>query len=203
MNTTTPYLNQENLTTITESIKFIVSIISPLIAGYIGVSYGLKQIKLQKRMDLIENQLNKFYSPILGLHKEIRAHGDLRVKINTLGNQAWQEKCKDFHDGNTAPDITPYTEEIQYNNKKLKETFIPQYNEMLRIFRENYWLAEPETRVFYTTLVEFVEVWNRNDAGGLPPDVALKINHSEENLKPFYDELESRTDKLRKELLKI
>lgn len=198
MNTTTEYLNQGNLLTITETIKFLVSVLAPLIAGYIGVRYGLKQIKMQKRIDLIENQLNKFYSPILGLHKEIRAKSELRLKIKTLGDEAWAEACKIG-----SPDITPYSKEIEYNNKQLTEVFIPQYNKMLEIFRENFWLAEPETKQFYPKLVEYIEIWNRNFNDGLPPEVARKINHTEEWINPFYDELQLRTDKLRKELLKI
>ncbi len=202
MNTTTPYLNRENLITITETIKFIASILAPLVAGYIGIKYGQKQMRMQKRMDIIEKQLNEFYSPILCLRTHIRANGDLRVKIKTLGDDAWQEACKDFREGSNKPDITPYTKEIEYNNKKLKEIFIPQYNEMLKIFREKYWLAEPETRKFYPQLLEYVEIWNRNFNDGLPPQVAMKIDHTENNIKPFYDELEIRINNLRNELLK-
>jgi predicted Rdx family selenoprotein len=203
MSTSTAWFATENINIITELIKFVVSVLAPLLAGYFGVRYGLKQIKMQKRMDLIENQLNKFYSPLLGLHKEIRAKSELRVKIQKLGDEAWQESSKDARASRSSPDMTPYSKEIEYNNKQLKEIFIPQYNEMLEIFRENFWLAEPETREFYPKLVEFVEIWNRNSNDGLPPDVALKINHTEEELKPFYDELVLRTDMLRQELLKI
>jgi len=203
MNTTTTYLITENISFITETIKFLAGVLAPLLAGYIGVRYGLKQIKVQKRIDLIENQLNNFYSPLLGLSKEIRAKSELRLKIKQLGDKAWAEKCEQFRMGPNQPDITPYTNEIEYNNEQLRIDFLPKYNKMLDIFRNNYWLSELETRDFYPQLVEFVEIWNRNFNKGLPPDVAKKINHSEEKLKIFYDELELRTNKLRKELLKI
>lgn len=203
MNTTTAYLSQGNLTTITETIKFLVSVLAPLVTGYIGIRYGLKQIRVQKRVDLIENQLNKFYSPILGLRKEIRAKSELRLKIRIIGDEAWKEECEATGASGVSPNIMPYEKEIGYNNTQLKEEFIPSYNKMLQIFRENYWLAEPETREFYTKLVEYVEIWNRNFNNGLPPKVAKKIGHTEESLRPFYEELERRTDVLRKELLRI
>jgi hypothetical protein len=190
--------NQESTLTIIEAVKFLVSVLAPVLAGYIGVKYGLKQIKMQKRMEFIENQLNKFYSPILGLRKEIRAKSELRVKIESLGDEAWKEACKNGQ----APDITPYTKSIDYNNRQLREQFIPAYNKMLEVFKENYWLVEGETRKFYPQLVEYVEIWNRNFADGLPPDVAARIKHTEGNLENFYNELEIRTDKLRQELLK-
>lgn len=199
MTTTTTHLITENVSAITETIKFLAGVLSPLLAGYIGVRYGLKQIKVQKRIDLIENQLNKFYSPLLGLRKEIHAKSELRLKIKQLGDEAWTEACKN----SGTPNITPYEKEIEYNNKQLRTEFMPQYNKMLDVFRDNYWLSEPETREFYPRLVEFVEIWNRSFSDGLPPDVARRIKHSEEKIKLFYDELELRTDKLRDELLKI
>lgn len=203
MSTSTPLIGQENITLTTETIKFVVSVLAPVVAGYIGVRYGLKQIRIQKRIDLIESQLNKFYSPVLGLRKEIRAKSELRLKIETIGDEAWQEACKDGRASGESPDITPYTKEIEYNNEQLKKEFIPAYNRMLQIFKENYWLVEPETREFYPQLVEYVELWNRNFNDGLPPAVAMKINHTEENIKPFYDELEIRMGKLKHELLKV
>lgn len=198
MNTTTVWHNTENVKIMTEFIKFLASVLAPLLAGYIGVAYGLKQIKIQKRIDLIEKQLNKFYSPLLGLHKEIRAKSELRLKIKVAGNEAWKSKCE----SGGYPDTTSVDKEIEYDNKQLMEDFIPRYNKMLEIFRDNYWLAEPETRKFYQELLEFVEIWNRHFGGGLPLYVAIKIEHSEEKLKLFYDEIELRTNILRQELLK-
>jgi len=199
MNTSTPWVTLESVKVITETIKFLASVLAPLLAGYFGIKYGLKQIKIQKRIDLIETQLNKFYSPLLGLHKEISTKSKLRLKIEQIGNETWIEECK----SGKSPDSLLIDKEIDYNNNQLRNDFIPQYNKMLEIFRESYWLAEPETREFYPQLVEFVEIWNRHFGGGFPSLVAHKIKHTEEDLKPFYLELEKRTDLLRKELLKI
>ena len=181
-----------------EFIKFLVSVISPLIAGYIGVRYGLKKIKIQKELDFIEKQLQKFYSPLLGIHKEIKAKSELRLKIEKASHEVWQEKNK----RGGSPDITPVKDEINYNNQQLKNEFMPQYNQMLSIFKENYWLAEPETKNFYFDLVEFVEVWNRSLKDEVQPEVIEKIGHTEKNLHPFYKELETRTGILRNKKIK-
>jgi len=181
-----------------ELIKFIISIISPPIAGYFGLKFGLKQIKIRKKLDFIEKQLNSFYSPLLGIHKEIRAKSELRVKIEKAGHEVWQEKCS----AEKNPDITPVKDEIKYNNEQLKNEFIPQYNDMLKVFKDYYWLAEPETKKYYFELVEFVEIWNRDQNNGIQPEIIEKIGHSEKKLQPFYQELEERTDILRKKLSK-
>jgi hypothetical protein len=76
------------------------------------------------------------------------------------------------------------------------------YREMLTIFKDNYWLAEPETKKFYNELVEYVEGWNRWKAKGVTAETMKEVGHSEENLKPFYEELDKRIDILRNELSK-
>lgn len=179
-----------------ELIKFVISIITPLIAGYIGIRYGLKQIRVQRRLDFVEKQLKEFYSPLLGMHKEIRAKSELRLKVEQVGYEVSKQQISK----GLTPDIKPTDGEIQYNNQQLEKEFLPLYNKMLIIFRENYWLAEQETKEFYSRLVEYVEVWNRWFNQGIWSEVARKIEHTEEKLKPFYRELEIRTDILRKEL---
>jgi len=171
-------------------IKFIVPPITTLLAGYFGVKYGLKQIKIQKELDFTEKQLERFYSPLLGMHKYIRAKSELRLKVEQMSGEDWKEKCQ----AGLQPDIKPHEKEIAYNNKQLREEFIPLYRKMLDIFRENYYLSEQETRKFYPDIVEYVEIWNRYFDEGLPGDVGLKIGHTEEKLKPFYEELEKRTN---------
>ncbi len=181
-----------------DTIKFIVPPLATLLAGYIGVRYGLKQVKAEKRLEFIEKQLEEFYSPLLGRGKYIRAKGELRVKVETVSGRQWKE--------NAAKGIRQSVEsvngEIEYNNRQLDEEFLPMYRDMLTIFKDNYWLAEPETREFYHELVEYVEGWNRWKANGVTAETISEIGHTEKKLKPFYDELEKRTDILRSELSK-
>ncbi|OHA17799.1 MAG: hypothetical protein A2664_04310 [Candidatus Taylorbacteria bacterium RIFCSPHIGHO2_01_FULL_46_22b] len=179
-----------------DTIKFIIPPLATLLAGYIGVRYGFKQIKIEKRLEFIEKQLKEFYSPILGRRKYIRAKSEFRLKVETISGRQWKENAQK----GIQQSAESVSGEIEYNNKQLEEEFLPLYREMLTIFRDNYWLAEPETRQFYNELVEYVEGWNRWKAKGVTAETMQEIGHSEEKLKPLYDELEKRVDILRFEL---
>jgi len=145
---------------IVETIKFIVPILAPVLAGYIGIRYGLKQIREQKRLDFIEKQLNQFYSPLLGIHNEIQAKKEVMNKINKIGNKIWEDKCRTQEHNKKLKLVD---KEIKYNKKQIAKELFPQYNQMLLIFKENYCFAEPETKKHYYELVEFVEIWNRSE----------------------------------------
>ena len=179
-----------------DTIKFIIPPLATLLAGYIGVRYGLKKIKIEKRLEFIEKQLKEFYSPILGRRKYIRAKSEFRLKVERISGRQWKENAQK----GIQQSAESVSGEIEYNNKQLEEEFLPLYREMLTIFRDNYWLAEPETRQFYNELVEYVEGWNRWKAKGVTAETMQEIGHSEEKLKPLYDELEKRVDILRFEL---
>lgn len=68
---------------------------------------------------------------------------------------------------------------------------------MTTMFRDNLWLAEPETKEHYKPLMEFLDVWNRAMSGSLPHEVIQRLGHSEENLHPFYKNLQDTHDRLR------
>jgi len=192
-----------------EQILSIIDLLKPawapictLLAGYIGVKYGLKQVMIRKKLDFVELQLREFYSPLLGCHKEIRAKSELRLKISNAASEAWKEKCEK----NSEPSINhekkfePYKKLIEYNNEQLRNDLLPLYHNMLMIFRKNYWLAEPQTRKWYSELCDFVEIWDRWISESIPKEVIEKLDHSEERLKPFYQELENQNYILRNKL---
>jgi len=183
---------------ILNTIKFIIPPLATLLAGYIGVRYGLKQVKEEKRLEFIEKQLKEFYSPLLGRRKLIRAKSEFRLKIETISGRQWKENAQKGIEQSTES----VDKEIEYNNNQLNSEFLPMYREMLTIFKDNYWLAEPETKNFYNELVEYVEGWNRWKAKGVTAETMKEVGHSEEKLKPFYEELDKRTDILRDELSK-
>jgi hypothetical protein len=89
---------------------------------------------------------------------------------------------------------------VQDENQTFREVLMPRYRQMLDIFSDKMWLAEPETREFYQQLVEFVDVWDKILADKLPRSVAVAINHTEAKLKPFYAHLEEVHDRLRREI---
>ncbi len=185
-------------------VKWTLAPICTLLAGYIGVRYGLKQIRVQKRVDFIQRQLREFYSPLLAYQKEIRANSELRLRISKAANEAWEEVCE----RNPKPFINhdkkfePYNKIIEYDNKQLKNELLPLYRKMLSTFRDNYWLAESETGKWYSELYDFIELWERWISNNIPGDVIKKLNHSEKKLKQFYQELEDRSVVLRNKLSK-
>jgi adenylate cyclase len=69
---------------------------------------------------------------LLGLHKEIRAHSDLRVKI-----QVGIDRLR--LDGLDARDA--WRKQVQDENETLKNVLMPCYREMVKTFREKLWLA--------------------------------------------------------------
>lgn len=183
-------------------LKWIVGPICTLLAGYIGVTYGLKQLRSQKKLDFIERQLKEFYSPLLGCQKELRSKSEIRLKISDAADKAWREKCEKKPFLNHEKEFEPYEKIIEYDNKQLRDELLPLYHKMLIIFRDNYWLAEPETRKWYSELCEFVEIWDRCISDNIPNEVIEKLNHKEGKLKPFYQDLEKQIDVLRNKLLK-
>jgi hypothetical protein len=89
---------------------------------------------------------------------------------------------------------------IEANNEQLRGDLVPKYNEMLRIFRDKMALAEPSTLAHFGRFFEFVEMWNRSIAGTLPGAVVEAVGHSEDELQPFYRDLEEHAAQLRGEL---
>ncbi len=177
--------------------KDIIAIIAPVIAGYLGIKFGIKQFREQKKINLIEEQLNKFYSPMLGIREEIRGISELRAEIQNISGQVWKEKT----DAERMRDHEYINKEINYDNNKWREELFPLYKRMLDIFRENYWLAEQETQEHYKLFLKFVELHNRWLKDGIDPGAVKKLDYSESKLDFFYKELENRTDILKKKLL--
>ena len=99
------------------------------------------------------------------------------------------------------PHLTPLLKSIRDENQTFRELLMPRYREMVDVFRKKMWLAEPETRRHFVELVEFVDVWDKVLNDQLPPAIAPRIGHTEQNLKPFYSHLESTHDRLRAQLI--
>jgi hypothetical protein len=155
-----------------------------------------------RQIRFIERQLEEFYSPMMGCLRKIQAKSLLRLEIDKVSDIAWKEICKrhpkPFLDHEKYFD--PFMKAIRYNNKELREEIIPLYDEMLSIFTEKYWLANPSTRKWFSELSAFVDLWHRWLDESIPADVVREIGHNEDQLKPFYEDLESYIDVLQKRL---
>ncbi|MFZ0478434.1 MAG: hypothetical protein WAL71_04740 [Terriglobales bacterium] len=193
-------------------LRWLFSVAVPAVAGFVGVIVGAwlsaRREKSQRRYLFRERQLQDFYSPLLGLRTEILARSELRVKVRALADSEWRRLVNEAHQS-PDPEATlklerhrwPLFEKVAiYDEKKLPEELIPTYRKMLSIFRDNLWLAEPETRPFLKTLLEFVDIWERWLGGNLVPEILSKLDHSESKLHPFYDHLELKHDELRMRL---
>ncbi len=179
-------------------------IIGSLIANW----FTKRREQSQRRHDFIEKHLKKFYSPLLGLRSEIKMLSELRLKISNISGKAWPEGVAEARErggidavGNfSATEGPEFKKQVEYNNQQLTEKLLPAYRKMVEVFRDNLWLADEETKVYYGELVEFIEIWNRSLAKSLPREVLQRIGHSEEKLFPFYEHLQDKHDELRGKL---
>ena len=189
-------------------IRWAVSIAVPAIAGLLGVGVGAwlmgRREKHQRRLAFVEKQLKDFYSPMLGLRNEISMRSNLRVRIHDIADTVWRELCAQAREvslealGELSKTRGPeFTSLIEYDNSQLRKELIPAYQQMAKLFRDNYWLAHPETRAHYQELIEFVELWERWLAKSIPAEVIQRLEHTEDRLKPFYAHLEKKYDLLR------
>jgi hypothetical protein len=130
----------------------------------------------------------------------------LREKVRAAAHAEWQRLCQDARDTADPPENLrklstekgPELERVfDYDNQQLVEDLVPSYRRMLTVFRDNLWLAEPETRSNLGKLIEFVELWERWLAKAVTAEVVRRLGHSEESLHPFYEHLEKKHDELR------
>jgi hypothetical protein len=188
----------------------LISLVGALgVGGWLG---ALISSWLTNRRDAAERtaqfrkqQLGEFYGPLLSLHKEILARSELRVKIQEATDRLHIEDML-----NAGPDgveaasdthVPGILQTIRDENTTLREVLMPRYREMISVFREKMWLADPQTRAYFPALVEFVDVWDKILTDRLPASVAPAIGHSEGNLKPFYEHLERMHDRIRSEIV--
>jgi hypothetical protein len=106
---------------------------------------------------VIREQLDRFYSPLLGIRERLRANGETRLKVSAAAEAAWRNLCSrvEGSDPVSRADAFLKLEKerfpgfekiIEYNNRQLAEEVVPLYRRMVEIFTGNMWLAEPSTR---------------------------------------------------------
>ena len=182
----------------------------PAAAGLVGVVIGglitTYSQKIERRQRLAREKLDKFYSPLLGMRSHIKTKSIVREKIRDAARKEWNQLFVGFENDPEAkkrisethgPKFDKITE---YDKKQFESELLPLYRDMLAYFTSNISLAEDSTLKHYEELVEFVEMWNRELAGALPPEVVLAVGHDEKKLYPFYDDLAVQTGVLRNEL---
>ena len=160
------------------------------------------QERQTRRLDFVERQLREFYSPMLGCLRKIHANKELRLALSKASDPAWRKIVAQH----PAPFVDhekyfePFKRSIMYNNKDFREEIIPLYDQMVSMFTQNFWLAESTTRKWYSELYGFVDLWHRWLDESIPAEVIEEMDHTEERLETFYQDLEHQLEGLRKEL---
>jgi hypothetical protein len=190
-------------------LSVILSIIAALgVGGWIGSVINnwmtTRREMAARAVQFRKQQLEQFYGPLLAMHKEIRARSELRVKLQQAVDTQHVEDLLLAGPGKTEEASDAYLPAIATNIRDESETFrnvlMPRYREMIDVFRDKMWLAEPETREYFKGLIEFVDVWDKMLADKLPRSVAPAIGHTEQKLFPFYRHLEKMHDQIRSEI---
>lgn len=174
-----------------------------MVGALIVYYFGIRQISIKRHADFVERQLQEFYAPMAGWRKRIRVKSELRLRISGAANEAWLEICASnreavMHDHDER--FKPFRRIIEYDNDQFVRELMPLYRQMLDLFTDNYWLAARDTRGFYHEYLEFVEIWERILGAAIPVEVIKKLGHNEENLKTFYDHIESKLQQLQEEV---
>lgn len=183
----------------------LLQFFSALVGGLVVYVFGIRKSFIELRNAFIQKQMSEFYSPIAGYRKRIKAKSEVRKKVSTAANEAWKELCAPYAEAeqpmfNHEELYAPYGKIIKYDNQQLREELMPLYRKILDLFTDKYWLADNDTRTYYQDFLEFVEIWERYLAEALPGDVIQKLEHTEENVLPFYEHVEQKLSILQDEI---
>ena len=189
------------------------------ITGLLGVMVGTAvtawatsyRERRHRQHEFRERQLKELYSPLLGLRLEIHVNSELRAKISNVADAQWRllsETARKTADPveslrRLKADRWPAFEAaIEYSNQQLREELIPSYRRMVQIFRDNIWLAEPDTQKHFGILLEFVAIWEQWLARAIPHEVITELDTSEAKLLPFYEHMQAKHDEIRQRIVK-
>ena len=74
----------------------LLQFFSALVGGLVVYIFGIRKLSIELRSTFIQKQMSEFYSPIAGYRKRIRAKSEVRGKVSTAANEAWQELCAPY-----------------------------------------------------------------------------------------------------------
>ncbi len=193
-------------------LQSIASVAVPAAAGlggvWLGVWLNARNERRRRQFDFMEKQLRELYSPLLSIRKHVRALSELRPQVATVAGNVWQELCREARERGGAQALQELTLErspafnaiIQYENEQWKNELLPSYEQMLKIFRDNFWLAEISTRDQFGHLIVYIELWNRALNRTIPGEVIAQLGIREAVLNPLYEDIERTFAELRRKL---
>lgn len=184
------------------TIPSLCALLAVVLGAWLAYRFAIRRLRLEKRLGFVKQQIEHFYSPMIGSIKRIRASSELRVKLSVACNTAWQkiyeEQSAPFEDHEDH--FEPFKRQIEDENKRFPKYLLPLYDHMLDVFTKNYWLAEGSTKEFYKPFFRYVDLWHRYLDNAIPPRIFEEITIEEEPLVPFYKDLESNLSRLKNEL---
>jgi hypothetical protein len=152
---------------VADFINPLISAASGLGGVFLGGWLTNRREQKKQRTDFITRQLSEFYGPLVNMRAEIRARGELRLKIETAMSQGHTRNLLDAGpygyqaiDRVTDDAIPPMLAVMRDEFKIFTDVLMPLYRKMLDTFREKMWLAEADTRQYLAALIEFVDVWS-------------------------------------------
>ena len=179
----------------------LFGLVGVLVGAAITTITSISLTRASRRHEFIERQIREFYAPLVGLRREIRTKSEFRLRISEAADATWRQLCSgqsvDAQRETSRTRSPEFEKIIKYDNKQLGEELLPDYRRMIQIFKTHGWLAEESTLKHYPTLIEFVELWNRSEAGALPWEVMERIGHHESKLTPLYNDIEEHLGRLR------
>jgi hypothetical protein len=186
-------------------------IVIPLIsagAGLLGVLVGgvvaTWNQKRERQQRFLSEQLSEFYGPMIAMRSLARAKAEIRLKIDTAADKAWNRNVEEARKYGRPDELEKLSHErfplfdkiLEYNNFELAEEVIPTYRRMRDLCVSKIHLAGSSTREHFSALTEFVEIWDRWLAKSIPPEVVKELQHSEEKVYPLYDDLADNFERL-------
>lgn len=186
-----------------EILRLSIPFAAPVVAGLGGVIIGQWLIgrneSAKRRLDFAEKQLRELYSPLLGIRSEIRALSELRVRVQDEAGVVWRELAGRQRALDREKE-KKFLGIIEHHNEQRRSILIPHYRKMASALREGFFLAEASKREHLPALIEFVELWERFLDKTIPAEVIGRLDVTEENLKPLYENVENTFLELRQKL---
>jgi len=172
-------------------LKYIgPAVLATLITHYLTA----RHYRARKTYEFAERRLDELYGPLCSRLKQLKANGELSVAISQARHEAWQDECKraptPFLDHERT--FEPFKDSIDYENARFREYTMPLFDEMLEILNTKRHLAFPSTLSFFDTFYRFVQLWRRWLDDAIPGEAIERIEVREEELRPFYADIEKK-----------
>jgi hypothetical protein len=158
--------------------------------------------KREQRRTMLQ-QFSEFYGPLLALRSQIKAKSELRARLSQLVCEEMPRELSGLPpqaNGMVESELRVSDRMIDYNNRQIEQDLLPAYKEMRDLFMRKMYLGERATLPYLPELIEFIEIWDRWMDKSLPRTALAAVNHGENRLYPFYNELEKQFESLRRKL---